>query len=36
MDRRQKERDLFITLVNKQLEPFGVTYDEVKVTQIGT
>jgi len=30
MERRQKERDLFITLVNKQLEPFGVTYDEVK------
>ena len=30
MERRQKERDLFVTLVNKQLEPFGVTYEEVK------
>jgi len=30
MDRRQKERDLFITLVNKQLEPFNVTYEDVK------
>jgi len=30
MNRRQKERDMFITLVNKQLEPFNVTYEDVK------
>jgi len=30
MERRQKERDLFITLVNKQLEPFNVTYEDVR------
>ena len=30
MDRREKERDVFIALVNKQLEPFGVGYEDVK------
>lgn len=30
MDRREKERNVFIALVNKQLEPFGVTYEDVK------
>jgi hypothetical protein len=30
MDRREKERNVFITLVNKQLEPFGVSYEDVK------
>lgn len=30
MERRETEREVFITLVNKQLEPFNVTYDEVK------
>lgn len=30
MERREKERLVFIKLVNKQLEPFNVTYEEVK------
>lgn len=30
MDRREKERNVFVALVNKQLEPFGVTYEDVK------
>lgn len=30
MDRREKERNVFISLVNKQLEPFGVSYEDVK------
>lgn len=30
MERREKERKVFIALVNKQLEPFGISYDSVK------
>jgi len=30
MTKREKERKVFITLINKQLEPFGVKYEEVK------
>jgi hypothetical protein len=30
MTKREKERKVFIALINRQLEPFGVTYDEVK------
>lgn len=30
MDKREKQRNVFIQLVNKQLEPHGVTYNEVK------
>jgi hypothetical protein len=30
MERREKEREVFIALVNKQLEPFGKTYEDVK------
>lgn len=30
MERREKERNVFISLVNKQLEPFSVTYEDVK------
>jgi len=30
MERREKEREVFVSLVNKQLEPFGVTYEDVK------
>ena len=30
MDKREKERQVFLKLVNKQLEPFGTNYDEVK------
>jgi hypothetical protein len=29
MDKREKQRTVFIELVNKQLEPFGVTYSDV-------
>jgi len=29
MDKREKQREVFIELVNKQLEPFDVTYKEV-------
>ena len=30
MDIKQKREEVFIELVNKQLEPFNVTYDDVK------
>jgi hypothetical protein len=30
MDRRQKTTELFKELINKQLEPHGVTYEDVK------
>jgi O-glycosyl hydrolase len=30
MTRREKTKDLFVELINKQLEPHGVTYEEVK------
>lgn len=30
MDKRDKQRNVFIQLVNKQLEPHGVTYNDVK------
>lgn len=30
MDKRNKQRNVFIKLVNKQLEPHGVTYNDVK------
>jgi len=30
MERREKQREVFVNLVNKQLEPHGVTYDDVK------
>lgn len=30
MDKRDKQRNVFIKLVNKQLEPHGVTYNDVK------
>lgn len=30
MERREKEREVFMALVNKQLEPFGKTYEDVK------
>lgn len=30
MDRRKKEKDVFIALANKQLEPFDVIYPQVK------
>lgn len=29
MTKRDTQRDVFKTLVNKQLEPFGVSYDDV-------
>ncbi len=29
MDKREKQKTVFIELVNKQLEPFGVTYNDV-------
>lgn len=29
MDKREKQREVFIKLVNKQLEPFNVTYKDV-------
>lgn len=29
MDKREKQREVFIELVNKQLEPFGVNYKDV-------
>lgn len=29
MDKREKQRAVFIELVNKQLEPLGVTYSDV-------
>lgn len=29
MDKREKQKEVFIQLVNKQLEPFNVTYDDV-------
>ena len=30
MDKREKQREVFIKLINKQLEPFGVNYNDVK------
>ena len=30
MTRREKTRDLFIELINHQLKPHGVTYEDVK------
>ena len=30
MNKREKQRDVFMQLVNKQLEPHGVTYEDVK------
>ena len=30
MTRREKTRDLFIELINEQLKPHGVTYEDVK------
>ena len=30
MNKREKQRDVFIQLVNKQLEPHGKTYEDVK------
>lgn len=30
MDKRDKQRNVFIQLVDKQLEPHGVTYNDVK------
>jgi len=30
MDKRDKQRNVFIQLVNKQLEPHGVSYEDVK------
>ena len=30
MTKREKTRDLFIELINTQLEPHGVTYEDVK------
>lgn len=30
MDKRDKQREVFVKLVDKQLEPHGVTYDDVK------
>jgi hypothetical protein len=30
MNKRDKQRNVFIQLVNKQLEPHGVTYEDVK------
>lgn len=30
MNKRDKQRNVFIQLVNKQLEPHGVTYNDVK------
>lgn len=28
MDKREKQKEVFVTLVNKQLEPFNVTYQD--------
>lgn len=30
MDRREKQKEVFVKLVNKQLEPHNVTYEHVK------
>lgn len=30
MDRKMKQQEAFITLVNKQLEPFNKTYEDVR------
>ena len=30
MNKRDKQRNVFIQLVNKQLEPYGVSYEDVK------
>ena len=30
MNRKMKQQEAFITLVNKQLEPFGKTYEDVR------
>lgn len=30
MDKRDKQREVFVKLANKQLEPHGVTYEDVK------
>lgn len=30
MDRKAKQREVFIELINKQLEPFGKSYEDVK------
>lgn len=30
MDRREKQRQIFVQLADKQLEPHGVTYTDVK------
>ena len=30
MNKRERQRDVFMQLVNKQLEPHGVTYEDVK------
>jgi len=30
MTRREKTKDLFVELINKQLEPHSVTYEDVK------
>jgi len=29
MNKREKQKEVFVELVNKQLEPFGVTYNDV-------
>ena len=29
MNRKMKQQEVFVALVNKQLEPFGKTYDDV-------
>ena len=33
MLKRDKQREVFMSLVNKQLEPHGVTYEDVKTNQ---
>jgi len=30
MEKREKQKNVFMSLVNKQLEPFGATYEDVK------
>ncbi len=30
MDRKLKQREVFLELINKQLEPFGKSYEDVK------
>jgi len=34
MFKKMKQQEVFLALVNKQLEPFGKTYDDVKSDQL--